>query len=95
VNPSNADTRLAHLSALLLETYQLAREEPIERFHDTVLDCLTAALPFEKAWWGHAVVIDTQRRTRREGCACSGKSTASANSRASCTSTRSRSSATT
>ena len=118
MNPSNADTRLAHLSALLLETYQLAREEPIERFHDTVLDCLTAALPFEKAWWGraaltpegpfeqsshlyglprdylddwlairaeditvqrshahpgHAVVIDTQRRTRREGCACSGK----------------------
>lgn len=56
MNPSNADTRLAHLSALLLETYQLAREEPIERFHDTVLDCLTAALPFEKAWWGRAAL---------------------------------------
>ena len=56
MNPSNADTRLAHLSALLLETYQLAREEPIERFHDTVLDCLTAGLPFEKAWWGRAAL---------------------------------------
>ena len=56
VNPSNADTRLAHLSALLLEIYQLAREEPIERFHDTVLDCLRAALPFDKAWWGRAAL---------------------------------------
>jgi DNA-binding CsgD family transcriptional regulator len=56
VNPSTADTRLAHLSALLLEIYQLAREEPIDRFHDTVLDCLATALPFEKAWWGRAAL---------------------------------------
>ena len=56
MNQSNADTRLAHLSALLLEIDQLAREDPIERFHDTVLDCLTSSVPFEKSWWGRAAL---------------------------------------
>lgn len=51
---SYADTPLARFSAILLEIYRLAREETIERFHETVLECIKGALPFEKAWWGRA-----------------------------------------
>ncbi len=49
-----AASRLAALSALLLEIYRLAREESLERFHQTALECLRPLLPFDKAWWGRA-----------------------------------------
>lgn len=51
---SYVDTPLARFSTILLEIYRLAREETIERFHETVLECIKGALPFEKAWWGRA-----------------------------------------
>src|SRR5450631_692031 len=54
VKMSYADTPLTRFSAILLEIYRLAREETIERFHETVLECIKGALPFEKAWWGRA-----------------------------------------
>jgi DNA-binding CsgD family transcriptional regulator len=45
---------LATFSAVLLEIYRLAREETLERFHQTVLECLRPLLPFRKVWWGRA-----------------------------------------
>ncbi|EEG08588.1 helix-turn-helix transcriptional regulator [Pseudogulbenkiania ferrooxidans] len=49
-----AATRLASFSTVLLELYRLAREESLERFHQTALECLRPLLPFEMAWWGRA-----------------------------------------
>jgi hypothetical protein len=52
--PSDRQPDLAMFSAILLEIYRLAREESLERFHHTVLECLRPQLAFDKAWWGRA-----------------------------------------
>lgn len=52
--PSDRQPDLAVFSAILLEIYRLAREESLERFHHTVLECLRPQLAYDKAWWGRA-----------------------------------------
>lgn len=39
-------------SKTLLEIYRLAREEPLERFLETMLECIQSIIPFKSAWWG-------------------------------------------
>jgi len=39
-------------SRTLLEVYRLAREEPMERFLETMLECIQSMIPFKSAWWG-------------------------------------------
>jgi len=51
---SSPQPDLAAFSSALLEIYRLAREESLERFHQTALECLRPLLPFDKAWWGRA-----------------------------------------
>ncbi|MBV1790704.1 LuxR C-terminal-related transcriptional regulator [Marinobacterium sp. D7] len=43
---------LNQFSQALLEIYRLAREEPLERFLQTMLECVQSIIPFRSAWWG-------------------------------------------
>lgn len=43
---------LSQFSHTLLEIYRLAREEPLERFLQTMLECIQSLIPFQSAWWG-------------------------------------------
>lgn len=43
---------LVAFSQTLLEIYRLAREEPIECFLETMLECVQSLIPFKSAWWG-------------------------------------------
>ncbi len=43
---------LSKFSLTLLEVYRLAREEPLERFLQTMLECIQSLIPFQSAWWG-------------------------------------------
>ena len=43
-------------SDTLLELYRLAREEPLERFHQTMMECVQNLIPFDAAWWGRSAV---------------------------------------
>ena len=36
-------------SDTLLELYRLAREEPLERFHQTMMECVQNLIPFDAA----------------------------------------------
>ncbi|RDL45663.1 helix-turn-helix transcriptional regulator [Marinomonas piezotolerans] len=53
------DERLTMFSQTLFEIYRLAREEPIERFLDTMLECVRALIPFQSAWWGRGSEADS------------------------------------
>jgi len=44
---------LDKFSNTLLEVYRLAREEPLERFLQTMLECIQPLIPFSAAWWGN------------------------------------------
>ena len=45
-------------NALVLELQRLAQEQPLQRFHDQMLERSGELLPFAKAWWGRAALID-------------------------------------
>ncbi|NVK72958.1 helix-turn-helix transcriptional regulator [Marinomonas sp. CT5] len=45
-------TAIDAFSKTLLEIYRLAREEPLERFLETMLECIQSIIPFKSAWWG-------------------------------------------
>ena len=47
---------LVCFSQTVLELYRLAREEPLERFHQTMMECIQALIPFDAAWWGRSAV---------------------------------------
>lgn len=49
---------LEAFSDTVLELQRLARDRSIERFHDLALARVGQLLPFEKAWWGRAAMID-------------------------------------
>ncbi|WP_077527061.1 helix-turn-helix transcriptional regulator [Metapseudomonas resinovorans] len=49
---------LEAFSDTVLELQRLARDRSIERFHALALTQLQQLLPFDKAWWGRAAMID-------------------------------------
>lgn len=44
-------------SQTLLEISRLAREEPLERFLETMLECIQSIIPFKSAWWGRGADV--------------------------------------
>lgn len=48
----SGNNNLLAFSQTLFEIYRLAREEPIERFLETMLECVQVLIPFKSAWWG-------------------------------------------
>jgi DNA-binding CsgD family transcriptional regulator len=49
---------LQDFSAATLDIQRLAQDKPIERFHRPALERIQQLLPFSKAWWGRAALID-------------------------------------
>ncbi|MFO5736551.1 hypothetical protein, partial [Klebsiella pneumoniae] len=49
---------LAQVAAAVLDINRLARDKTLERFHRTALERLQQLVPFQRAWWGRAALID-------------------------------------
>jgi DNA-binding CsgD family transcriptional regulator len=49
---------LKAFSEITLEIQRLARDRPIEHFHAQALALLQRLLPFDRAWWGRAAIVD-------------------------------------
>ncbi|MDH1629652.1 helix-turn-helix transcriptional regulator [Pseudomonas mosselii] len=45
-------------NALVLELQRLAQEQPLPSFHDRMLERAGELIPFDKAWWGRAALVD-------------------------------------
>lgn len=57
-DPPIASHWLAEFSNALLDINRLARDKALESFHHQALQRLQRLLPFDKAWWGRAALID-------------------------------------
>lgn len=51
-NQMSREDELTIFSQTLLEIYRLAREEPLESFLETMVECVQSLIPFNSAWWG-------------------------------------------
>lgn len=49
---------LSKFSSAILDIQQLAQNQPNEHFHDRMLERLQLLIPFDKAWWGRAALIN-------------------------------------
>lgn len=49
---------LEDFSSAVLDVQRLARDKALENFHQQTLQRLQRLLPFDKAWWGRAALID-------------------------------------
>lgn len=49
---------LEHFGSALLDIQRLARDKALESFHHQALQRLQHLLPFDKAWWGRAALLD-------------------------------------
>lgn len=54
----NSNDLLEAFSDTVLELQRLAKDRPIEQFHEAALARVQRLLPFDKAWWGRAALID-------------------------------------
>ncbi|THG83934.1 helix-turn-helix transcriptional regulator [Pseudomonas sp. A-1] len=57
-DPPIASHWLAEFGNALLDINRLARDKALESFHHQALQRLQRLLPFDKAWWGRAALID-------------------------------------
>ncbi len=55
---SSSAALLAAFGAAVLDINRLARDKTLERFHRTALERLQQLVPFQRAWWGRAALID-------------------------------------
>lgn len=57
-NTPIASQSFSAFNALTLELQRLAQEQPLSRFHRHALLRLQELIPFEKAWWGRAALVE-------------------------------------
>lgn len=57
-NTAIASHSFSAFNALTLELQRLAQEQPLSRFHRHALSGLQELIPFDKAWWGRAALVE-------------------------------------